>query len=303
MSKRIDFAKERKLQGRSLGSAVRELAELVQPVAEQHGVDLRAHLAEDLARRSEEKRLLAERLQESVAPLFISHGGGQPDRIGSCVLVRLDSEFFAFTAAHVISEAGMARLLAPSEGKGGKLLPLPPCIAHLWTTGGDNDLDVAVLALPSRQLGCFKQRVFLCGSEIDQDDRPDDQGLASFYFVLGYSASRTQVKVDRVRRRHIDQRSFHYCTGPVSPAEYLEEELSQADHIALDFDHEQIVISGRRDTAPKLQGVSGGGIFHISRGTKHGPLVAIATQNRRPSRLIVGTRIKHFLAIARGLKC
>jgi hypothetical protein len=237
-----------------------------------------------------------------VSPLFIADGNGPPDRIGSCVLVRLDSEFFAFTASHVISEAGTARLLAPSGGKGGTLLPLPPCTAHLWTTGGDNDLDVAVLALPSRQLGCFQQRVFLSGSEIDQDDRPDDQGVASFYFVLGYSASRTQVKMDRVRRRHIDQRSFHCCTGPVSPAEYLEEELSQADHIALDFDHEEIVIEGRRNTAPKLQGVSGGGIFYISRETKHGPLVAIATQNRRPSRLILGTRIKHFIAIAREMK-
>jgi hypothetical protein len=153
--KRIDFAKERKLQGRSLRSAVQKLAESAYPIAEQHGVDLRARLAEDFARRSEEKRLLAERLQESVVPLFIADGNGRPDRIGSCVLVRLDSEFFAFTAAHVIGEVGTARLLAPAEGKGGELLPLPPCTAHLWTTGGNNDLDVAVLALPSRQLSCF----------------------------------------------------------------------------------------------------------------------------------------------------
>jgi hypothetical protein len=299
--KRIDFAKERKLQGRFLSSAVRELAEIVQPIAEQHGVNLPARLAEGLAQRSEEQRLLAERLQESVVSLFIADGNGQPDRIGSCVLVRLDSEFFAFTAAHVIRDVGTARLLAPAEGRGGRLLPLPPCKAHLWTTGSDNDLDVAVLALPSRQLGCFKQHVFLSGSEIDQDDRLDDQRLTSFYFVLGYSASRTQVQVDRVRC-HIDQQSFHYCTGPISPAEYLQEQLPQADHIALDFDHKEIVIRGTRVTPPKLQGASGGGIFHISRETKQGPLVAIATQNKRSSRLIVGTRIKHFLAIARELK-
>lgn len=298
MSKRIDFAKERRLQGRSLSSALRELAELVQPIAEQHGVDLRTRLAEGLARRSEEQRLLAERLQESVIPLFVAGNNALPDRIGSCVLVRLDSKFFAFTAAHVIHDAGTARLLAPSEGRGGKLFPLPPCTAHLRSSGGDNDLDVAVLVLPSLQLSCFKQRVFLSGSEIDQDDRPDDQGLTSFYFVLGYSASRTQVQVDPVRRR-IHQRSFHCSTGPISPAEYLGEQLSQEDHIALDFDHGEIVIRGARVAPPKLQGVSGGGIFHISRETTHGPLVAIATQNRRTSRLIVGTRIKHFLAVAR----
>jgi hypothetical protein len=179
MSKRIDFAKERRAQGRLLSSAVRELAALIQPVAHQHGIDLQACLDEASARKSAEQRLLAERLQESVVPLFIGDRGGQPDRIGSCVLVRLDSDFFAFTAAHVIRDADSATLFAPSEGRGGKLLPLPPCTAHLNTLGRDNDLDVGVLVLPARQLGPFQQRVFLAGTEIGQDDRPDEQGLES----------------------------------------------------------------------------------------------------------------------------
>lgn len=236
-----------------------------------------------------------------MVPLFIGESAGRPDRIGSCVLVRLDSDFFAFTAAHVVRDAGSALLLAPSEGRGGKLLPLPPCTAHLSFSGRDNDLDVGVLVLPAHQLGPFRQHVFLASTEIDQDDRPDDQGLASFYFVLGYSASRTQVKVSKAKR-HIHQQSFHCSTYPVDVAEYLQEGLSQADHILLDFDHKKIVIGGRRVNPPKLQGVSGGGIFHIPRETKQGPLVAIATQNRRSSRLIAGTRIKHFLAMVRELK-
>jgi hypothetical protein len=78
--------------------------------------------------------------------------------------------------------------------------------------------------------------------------------------------------------------------------------MSGADHILLDFDHKEIVIGGRRVNPPKLQGVSGGGVFQISRQRKQGPLVAIATQNRRSSRLIVGTRIKHFLAMVRELR-
>ena len=131
VSKRIDFAKERRAQGRSLNNAVRKLVPLIQPLAQQHGIDLQTRLNETSARKSEERRLLAERLQESVVPLFIGGSDGQPDRIGSCVLVRLDSDLFAFSAAHVIREAASARLFAPSEGRGGKLLPLPPCAAHL----------------------------------------------------------------------------------------------------------------------------------------------------------------------------
>jgi hypothetical protein len=301
MSKRIDFAKERRAQGRSIRSAVHELAALIQPVAHEQGIDLQARLNDAAARESEEQQLLAERLQESVVPLFASDRAGQPDRIGSCVLVRLDSDLFAFTAAHVLREADSATLLAPSEGRGGKLLPLPPCTAHLKTSGCDNELDVAVLVLPTSQLGPFQQRVFLAGAEIDQDDRPDDRGLESFYFVLGYSASRTQVKVSGAELR-IHQRSFHCSTNPVDAAEYLQEQMSEADHILLDFDHKEIVIGGRRVAPPRLQGVSGGGIFQIHREIKQGPLVAIATQNRRNSRLIVGTRVKHFLAMVRELK-
>ena len=109
------------------------------------------------------------------------------------------------------------------------------------------------------------------------------------------------MKVSRAKR-HIHQRSFHCSTYAVEAAEYLQEAMSQTDHILLDFDHKEIVIGGRRVNPPNLQGVSGGGVFHISRETKEGPLVAIATQNRRSSRLIVGTRVKHFLAMVRELK-
>jgi hypothetical protein len=300
-SKQVDFAKERRAQGRSLSGAVREVAALIQPLANQRGIDLQARLNEASARSSEEQRLVAERLLESVVPLFIDDSVGQLDRIGSCVLVRLDSDFFAFTAAHVVRDVGSALLLAPSEGRGGKLLPLPPCTAHLNSSGRDSDLDVGVLVLSANQLGPFRQHVFLASTEIDQDDRPDDQGLASFYFVLGYSASRTQVKVSKAKRR-INQQSFHCSTYPVEAAEYLQAGMSQANHMLLDFDHKETVIGVKRVNPPKLQGVSGGGIFHISRDTKQGPLVVIATQNRRSSRLIVGTRIKHFLALVRELK-
>jgi len=273
----------------------------MEPTARQAGIDLRAILGEAAIRKEKEKQLLTERLQECVVPLFI-YRDGQPDRIGSCVLVRLDSEFYAFTAAHVIRDAGSARLFAPSEGKGGKLQPLPPCTAHLKSSGGDNDLDIGVLALPAHRLGAFQHHVFLAGADIDQDDLPDDQDdLRSFYFVLGYSASRTQVKVSKAERR-IHQQSFHCSTQPVDAGEYVQEKMANSEHILLDFDHKEIHVEGRRASPPKLQGVSGGGIFLVFRKVMRGPLVAIATKNRRRSRLIVGTRIKHFLALVRELK-
>ena len=281
-----------------MGKRVRELADSLTPIAAQQGIDLQTFLAEANTKRTEQRRRLAERLQESIAPLFIGDEQGRPDRIGSCILVRLDSDFFAFTAAHVLRDAEFSELWIPSEGKGGTLSPLPWNRAGTSPPGAD-DLDVGVLILRASALDPFHQRVFLTGAEIDEEDQPDDHGSASFYFVLGYSASRTQVRVS-CATGGIGQASFHCATGEVEPAEYAQENISQSDHVLLDFDHKEVSIGGQHP--PKLQGVSGGGIFRVSRDTMRGPLVAVATKNRQRSCLLIGTRLKHFLAAARELK-
>ena len=297
--KRRDFARERRLEGRALTKAVRELAALAVPSAAEQGIDLQARLREGAAERERGRQRLAERLQQSVVPLFITDDCPRPRRIGSCVLVRLETEYYAFTAAHVIEEIGSSRVWAPSTAAGGKLLSLPGCTAHLSPAG--SLLDVGVLVLTSDNLGPFQEHVFLGDWDIDQDDRPDDRVLGpSFYFVLGYSASRTQVNVSKAEHR-IFQKSFHCVTSPVMPAEYVAEDVAEEDHILLDFDHREIMVGGSRADPPRLQGASGGGIFHIARSTMQGPLVAIATQNRRNSRVILGTRIKHFLEMVRKL--
>lgn len=187
----------------------------------------------------------------------------------------------------------------PPRGKGEKFLRLPQNTG-LTLLEHRSGLDVGVLILPTSTLGAFEHRVFLTGSEIDEDGQPDETGIASFYYAFGYSGSRTQVKVSP-KARHINQQSFQVSTSIVTAAEYSRENLLPSSHILLDFDHKEIVIKRRRATPPRLQGVSGGGIFHLSRSTQQGPLVAIATENRRRSRLIVGTRIKHFLIAAREL--
>jgi hypothetical protein len=53
MSKRVDFAKQRRDQGRSLSSAVREITAMVEPVVRQHGINLQAILDEASARKEQ----------------------------------------------------------------------------------------------------------------------------------------------------------------------------------------------------------------------------------------------------------
>ena len=110
MSKQIDFSKERRRHGRALTAAVQELVERARTVAEQQGIDLQAALDKAAVREADERRKLTERLQESVVPLFIGDDKGLPCVIGSCVLVRLNSDLFAFTAAHVIRSVASSPL-------------------------------------------------------------------------------------------------------------------------------------------------------------------------------------------------
>jgi hypothetical protein len=298
-SKQINYAKERKTQGRLLGDAVREIAELVHSIADQQGIDLQERLTEASRKSEEEDDFLVERLKESVLPLFIGDQSG-PARIGSGVLVRLGSKCFVFTAAHVMRDAGTAHLFAPAGAKGGKLVPLPPYLVHLSPPPPESDLDLGILEFQEPISGPFSRRVFLAGAEIDEDDRPDVHHIASFYLAVGYPASRTQLRVSKAER-HIHQLLFRLSTSVVDAAEYEERKVSRSDHILLDFDHKEIKVAGRKASPPKLQGASGGGIFEISRNTRGCLLVGIATKNPSRFRLIVGTRIKHFLAMAREL--
>lgn len=295
----MDFAQKRRAEGRAASVSIKEIIALLKPLAARFDVDLQGRLKAAEAQSGEKGRQLAARLQRSVLPLFI-YRRGYPGTLGSCVLVRLDSTCYAFTAAHVLRDAGSAPLWFPPRGNGEKFLRLPQS-ASLTLLADRRGLDVGALILPASTLGAFEHRVFLTGSEIDEDDQLDETGIASFYYVLGYSGSRTQVKVSS-KARHINQQSFQLSTSIVSAAEYSREKLLQSEHILLDFDHKEIVIKRKRVTPPRLQGVSGGGVFHLSRGTLQGSLVAIATENRRSSRLIVGTRISHFLNAARELR-
>ena len=129
----------------------------------------------------------------------------------------------------------------------------------------------------------------------------DDLGFTSYYFVLGYPASRSQTRIDH-ERRQINLTDFHLSTSPPDPELYAKENLAQSDHILVEFDQKNMLVNKMKVTPPRLQGCSGGGVFHISRFTHEGPLIAIATQHRTNSKVIVGTRIKHFLAVARLLK-
>ena len=97
--------------------------------------------------------------------------------------------------------------------------------------------------------------------------------------------------------------SFQFTRLGEPPDTYLKESLDPAAHLLVEFDRENFRFKGQSITGPKVQGVIGGGMFHLadSGAAPTAALVAMATKHRRPSRLIVGTRIEHFMRLAREL--
>ena len=118
-----------------------------------------------------QKRRIANRLIESVLPIFVADASGRPTRLGTCVLVLIDSNFFAFTAAHVLEDAGQSTLLVPGDGK---LIPLPSGASFRSSNCDGRDLDVGVIPLSATRLGVIAQKVFLASTNIDEADTQDE---------------------------------------------------------------------------------------------------------------------------------
>jgi len=135
---------------------IKDILALLTPLAEQRGADIQVLLEEFRSKREEERRELAERLQQSVLPLFV-YRRGHPSTLGSCVLVRLDTNYYVFTAGHVLRDAGAAPLWFPPRGKGEKFRRIPQMAG--FTLVAERN-DVGVLLLPSNTFTAFEHRKF-----------------------------------------------------------------------------------------------------------------------------------------------
>lgn len=261
-------------------------------------MEIEAFLRESSVARAKRQHDLAESLTRAVLPVFIHDDTGRPSHLGSCVLVRLDGRHYAFTAGHVIRDARRARLWAAAGNA--KLEPLPyvTLFSSQAADGEVGDIDIGIVPLQSVSLGPFAQCQFL--EDIDAEGATQHNWIDNFYFVMGYPASRKQSEINHGRKK-IHVRSFHLATNPPQGDLHKKEGLDRSLHLLVEFDHNDTVVERRRVVPPKLQGVSGGGIFCISRASHTGPLVAIATEHRKQSCILVGTRVRYFVQIARGL--
>lgn len=261
-------------------------------------MDIDALLRESAAASGKRQHDLAASLTRTVLPIFIDNEMGKPSHVGSCVLVRLDGRHYAFTAGHVISEARRAHLWAAAGNA--KLEPLPyvTLFSSPAADGEVGDIDIGIVPLQAGSLGPFAECRFL--ENIDAEGTTQHNWVDNFYFVMGYPASNKQSTINHPRKK-IHVRSFSLATNPPPSDLYEKEGLNRTRHLLVEFDRNDTVVARKKAVPPKLQGVSGGAILCISRASYAGPLVAIATEHRKHSRILVGTRVRYFVQMARRL--
>lgn len=236
------------------------------------------------------------RIRRSVIQLFLPSQNDRPDPIGSAVLVDIDGNPFAFTAAHVLALAAGHPFWSP-EGPNEKLAVLP--VENAWQT---EKLDIAVMPLMRMRLEGFGEYTFLNGpNEIDETDRPDDHSLHCYYNIFGWPASRSQTKVNHIDR-HVSSDPFHLTASPVRADVYTKQGASSDDYLLMEFDRKNILLDGKKASPPRPQGCSGGAVFHRSRLTDEATLVGIATEHRIGAKAILAARIKHFIKIVMIVK-
>ena len=82
---------------------------------------------------------------------------------------------------------------------------------------------------------------------------------------------------------------------PAPLARYRELDIDPSTHLILDYDHKQIYVDRARTNPPRLQGVSGGGVFRLRIDTPP-KLVGIPTDHLKTRRVIVATKIRCVIA-------
>jgi len=241
---------------------------------------------------------MAHRLGPVVRPL-VATSRGRHFLVGSCVLVRLGAEVFLFTAAHVLDEPSL--LLGLPTGfvglHGQAIKSTPPA-----DKGREDDrADVGIVCLTSSLHGALGDTPVLSSAELDVEDQATPERPTQHYLVIGFPSSRATFNV---AKRLAKFEGFVLTAASKTPEMYQRLGFPEHAHVVLDFDQRSAKSPDGRSIAPKLSGVSGGGIWNLgdaTDGTGAIPrLAAIAAEwHQGAAKAIIGTRVSLHCEVLR----
>ena len=266
-------------------------------------VPLIKSVAEIVRERLEEASEAAlTRFREAVRPIYGVTERGDPDHIGTALLLDLPEGHFLLTAAHVIDWNAKTTLYLGADDfaqlEFEALVTVPP--------GGDRNQDhgdFAVARLDDALVAKLAGAKFITEPEISRSVA-DTAGRT--YTCLGYPNSKN--KVNRHKGTKVTPRLGIY-TSLGRSADRLPKVAVDRDHILVDHDakYSRDESTGARVNSIALPGFSGGAIIDVGRisaETLDSPLeaklAALLIEGHAAEKVILGTRLTTILNAFRG---
>lgn len=249
-------------------------------------------------------------VESAVLPvLFPLKRKTKPEQIGSCVIVYIDGEYFAFSASHVFDVIGSHALLVGAGGME-KLTPLSgerfstkrgPSGTH-----ADDPLDASVFHIQ----GGLTDKIKKIAITVDDLDVSESSPSYSIYMAAGF-----RVKVSNTDGNKANGKRECFPSTEYGQDVYSSLSLNKDTHLGLAWE-DQVFNGVGWQTSPSPKGISGGAIMKvegINAMTSHNEsqkpkqlLSAITIEQKREKNgkpgVLIGTRIslhlsliKHFL--------
>jgi len=221
-------------------------------------------------------------------PMFIVTDAGEPEQIGTFVIIKINHNFYLLTAAHVANtcnEKGYYYFFDNSH------LEFTGCL--LKTEGSQSDVtDIAILKLND---GFQASGINIVTEELLP--RPG-QVIDGIYSVMGYPVSKTKLNRPSKKIRSSLQVFYNtLCANEV----YEHNELNIQNHIAIVFDKKNCLSSdGEKVTFPDPIGMSGGGIWCHDVGSDKTLLMGIVSTWKKNNKFLFGSRLTLIMDI---IKC
>ncbi len=236
----------------------------------------------------------AEGVASCTEPIYVRNKHRRLAQCGSGVLIRYGSQQFIVSAAHVFA-GGDERWLGGERSR--------TSLSSVFRTCDDTDvppplrdLDLAIAPLSAPAVACLGDARFLTMADIE----PDACAPGALCCVVGYACADRRLAF---RDDEPLQAKWTTLGAKAAPAErYDAAELSHRTHLLLDFDRERTEGPQRIEATPKLNGMSGCGIWRMSDTPASSRLAAILTAYRAAGgrHFIVATRIAFVVRALAG---
>ena len=255
--------------------------------------------AGELARMAES---LTERVLAVTFPIYGEDDRGQPDVLGSCVLLLIGDARFLVTAGHVF-DLGTTRAMAVGAASG--LLPMVGLATRLRsvgssTTPADDRIDIGIVRVQHPAWEALGVDHFASWDELDG---ATPVVARHTYTLVGFPNSLNRREVTGSR---INAAGYRMAGLECERDAYDAAKIDPESHVMVGFDKKKMLGAEGPRTAPDLYGASGGGLWRFGRRLRgaSGPpkLAAIATEwhARGRHRYILGTRIQLIIEALAG---